>query len=63
MQSSVHRWEARQMRRIEFLVGEPVMHHCLVDNSAALHLCHRTGPGKLTQDLVAQDELKVKAVF
>ena len=23
------------------------MHYCLLDNSAALHLCHRKGPGKL----------------
>ena len=58
-------------RCIEFLVDEAVVHHCLVDDSAALHLCHRRGPGKLRrisgkllwiQDLVAQDELKVKAV-
>ena len=55
-------------RCIEFLVDETVVHHCLVDNSAALHLCRRRGPGKMRhisrkfQDLVAQDELKVKAV-
>ena len=58
-------------RCLEFLVDETVMHECLVDNSAALHLCHRRGPGKLRhiagkllwiQDLVAQEELRVKAV-
>ena len=47
------------------------MHYCLVDNSAALHLCHRKGPGKLRhiagkllwiQDMVAQGDLEVKAV-
>ena len=58
-------------RWLEFIVEEKVIHHCLVDNSAALHLCHRKGPGKLRhisgkplwmQDLVAQDELQVRAV-
>ena len=58
-------------RCLEFLVGESVTHHCLVDNSAALHLCHRKGPGRLrhiagkllwVQDLVAQEELRVKSV-
>ena len=58
-------------RCLEFLVEEAVRHECLVDNSAALHLCHRRGPGKLRhiagkllwiQDLVAQEELQVKAV-
>ena len=57
-------------RCLEFLVDEGVKHECLVDNSAALHLCHRRGPGKLRhiagkllwiQDLVAQEELQVKA--
>ena len=58
-------------RCLEFLVEEKVVHHCLVDNSAALHLCHRKGPGKLRhiagkllwiQDMVAQGDLEVKAV-
>ena len=58
-------------RCLEFLVEEEVVHECLVDNSAALHLCHRRGPGKLRhiagkllwiQDLVAQEELRVKPV-
>ena len=58
-------------RCLEFLVEEEVMHYCLVDNSAALHLCHRKGPGKLRhiagkllwiQDMVAQGGLEVKAV-
>ena len=58
-------------RCLEFLVDEAVIHECLVDNSAALHLCDRRGPGKLRhiagkllwiQDLVAQEELRVKAV-
>ena len=58
-------------RCLEFLMEETVRHECLVDNSAALHLCHRRGPGKLRhiagkllwiQDLVAQEELQVKAV-
>lgn len=52
-------------------MGEHVVHHCLVDNSAALHLCHRRGPGKLwhisgkllwIQELVAQEEIRVKVV-
>ena len=56
---------------LEFIVEEQVVHHCLVDNSAALHLCHRKGPGRLRhisgkllwiQDLVAQEELQVRAV-
>ena len=47
------------------------MHYCLVDNSAALHLCHKKGRGKLQhiagkllwiQDMVAQGDLEVKAV-
>ena len=55
-------------RCLEFLVDEAVIHECLV---AALHLCHRRGPGKLRhiagkllwiQDLVAQEELRVRAV-
>ena len=58
-------------RCLEFLVEENVKHYCLVDNSAALHLCHRKGPGKLRhiagkllwiQDTVAQGDLEVKAV-
>ena len=58
-------------RCLEFLSGEDVTHHCLVDNSAALHLCHKKGPGRLRhiagkllwiQDLVAQGEIKVKFV-
>ena len=58
-------------RCLEFLMEEKVVHHCLVDNSAALHLCHRKGPGKLRhiagkllwiQDMVAQGDLEVKAV-
>ena len=58
-------------RCLEFLTGSLVTHHFLVDNSAALHLCHRRGPGKLrhiagkllwVQDLVSQEELKVKSV-
>lgn len=58
-------------RRLEFMVGEEVERHCLVDNSAALHLRHRKGPGRLRriagkllwiQDLVAQCALKVKSV-
>ena len=58
-------------RCLELLVEETVKHECLVDNSTALHLCHRRGPGKLRhiagkllwiQDLVAQEELQVKAV-
>ena len=28
-------------RCLEFLSGESVTHHCLVDNSAALRLCHK----------------------
>ena len=56
---------------LEFIAEEKVIHHCLVDNSAALHLCHRKGPGKLRhisgkllwiQDLVAQEELQARAV-
>ena len=56
---------------LEFIAEEKVTHHCLVDNSAALHLCHRKGPGRLRhisgkllwiQDLVAQEELQVRAV-
>ena len=58
-------------RCLEFLMEENIMHYCLVDNSAALHLCHRKGPGKLRhiagkllwiQDMVAQGDLEVKAV-
>ena len=58
-------------RCLEFLMEENIMHYCSVDNSAALHLCHRKGPGQLrhiagkllwAQDMVAQGDLEVKAV-
>ena len=58
-------------RCLEFLVEETVEHCCMVDNSAALHLCHRKGPGKLRhvsgkllwiQDAVLQEQLKVMPV-
>ena len=54
-----------------WLVQQQMVSTCLVDNSAALHLCHKKGPGRLrhiagkllwVQDLVAQEELKVKSV-
>ena len=58
-------------RCLEFLVEEAVIHDCLVDNSAAVQLSHKRGPGKLrhidgkllwVQDCVAQQEFNVKAV-
>ena len=60
-------------RCLEFPMEKNIMHYCLVDNSAALRLCHRKGPGKLRriagkllwiQDMVAPGDLdlEVKAV-
>ena len=54
---------------LEFLTAEEVKHCCLVDNAAAVHLCHRKGPGRLRrvsgkllwiQDAVLQEVLTVK---
>ena len=58
-------------RRLEFRTEEEVAHCCMVDDSAALHLCHRRGPGKLRhvsgkllwiQDAALQEQLKVMPV-
>ena len=58
-------------RCLSFLIEEEVEHCCMVDNSAALHLCHRKGPGKLRhvsgkllwiQGAVLQEQLKVMPV-
>ena len=58
-------------RCLEFLTVGEVKHCCLVDNAAALHLCHRKGPGRLRhvsgkllwiQDAVLQEVLSVKPV-
>ena len=58
-------------RCLEFLVEEEIAHYCLVDNSEALHLCHRKGPGKLRRiggkfhwriGAIAQGDFDVKAV-
>lgn len=58
-------------RRLEFLVDEMVGHDCLVDNSAAVHVSHKRGPGKLRridgkllwiQNMVAQKILNVKPI-
>ena len=37
-------------RCLEFLSGESVTHHCLVDNSAALRLCHKKAPYGILQE-------------